>query len=160
MPEAKPTYESSEIERITRNLRTVREAAAPEARAAIRRAETHLVEALGGERLYDAPNLAVSSEPYFGYRIRTRHPDKRLGKSPTLVLSDRGQLTIAWRTQAGLGWRPVDNDELVAEDLPRILEVMELATRRHIDKASRRKARFENIRELADKVTFILGDHE
>jgi hypothetical protein len=158
MSEDSPEY--GEVGRVTTNLRVNRDASNVEAREAMRNLEGRLVAALGGERLLNTPNLATSNEPIYGYRIRSKEPDKTLswrGKQ-TLILSARGALEVAWRTRDGCGWRDAIDDELRAEDLARFLEVAQLAIERHLQKAERRTRRFQNVRELADKVNFILGD--
>jgi hypothetical protein len=145
---------------VTTNLRTNRDASNVEAREALRKLEAKLLGALNGERLLNSPNLATSNEPIYGYRIRTKEPDKPLGwrGKPTLILSARGGLDVAWRTREGTGWRNAIDEELRAEDLARFLEVAKLAIERHLQKAERRTRRFENVRALADKVQFILGE--
>jgi hypothetical protein len=161
VPEGRPEYgDQAEVARVTRNARVVREAANKEALEAIRKAERTLMMALDGERLLQTPNLATANAPIYGYRIRCREPDKSLGwrGRPTLVLSAKGALHMVWRSREGSGWRDALDEELRGEDLARVLEVIELATDRHLQKAERRTRRFDNIRSLADKVQFILGE--
>jgi len=151
-----------ELARVTANAKANRTAANDYGRAAIRKAIGALEKALDGERLYNTPNLGVANEPIYGYLIRSRRTDARLraGQSPALMLSDRGTLAMAWRSDEGFGWRDATEEDYRAEDLPRVLETIALATERHIDKAKRRSRRFLNIVELSDKVTFILGDDQ
>ena len=161
MPEQKPEYgPQAELARVTTNLRTVRDGANTESREAIRRAERELLRALGGERLLNAPNLANANTPVYGYRIRSKEADRELSwrGRPTLILSAQGQLDMAWRNRDGSGWRQAVDEDFRGEDLAQVLEVIELAVDRHLKKAERRTRRFQNIRNLADKVTFILGE--
>lgn len=151
----------AELGRVTRNMVTSREAAIDEACVAIRQIERALGKALGGERLLESPNLASANAPVYGYRLRTKEPDRPLRYSeltPTLILSDAGTLRMAWRSDDGVGWREAVDEDLRGADLARLLEILELAMQRHMAKAERRRRRFENIRALADKVTFILGE--
>lgn len=165
MSEPRAPYGSrdpAELRRVTTNVRTLRDAANQEAREAMRALEEALVRALDGERLLETPNLATSNEPIFGYRIRSKEADTplRYGPMPTLILDATGRLVMAWRTRDGIGWRAALDEDLRGEDLQRLLEVFEVAVDRHMARAEHRSRRFSRIRELADKVTFLLGGDE
>ena len=166
MPENRAPYgkkrDPAELGRMTRNMVCLRDAANLEAREAMRAIETAIGRALDGERLLETPNLGTTYEPFYGYRIRSKRGDAALGHDgrPVLVLTDGGKLVMAWKADKGHGWRGATDEDLRGEDLARVLEVLELAIDRHLAKAERRCRRFENIRALADKVTFILGDEQ
>jgi hypothetical protein len=159
MSEPKPAYE--EAARVTRNMKTNREAANEESRRAVDLITVQMLSALGDERLLGTPNLGISMVPLYAYQIRSRAIDKELDRNgkESLVLSAEGRIEIAWRTETGLFMsRPATEMDYRAEDLPRILEVANLALKRHLEKAESRSKRFEEIRRLADKTTFILGE--
>jgi hypothetical protein len=160
---------------------SAREMAREDALTAIRHVEKALLEALGGEPLRGLVNLGLNTTPWYGARVRGSGAsvDGKFtwpatpGARDYLCLAVTGELVTArcvtspLRASDPAGGRgggyfllvekveasPVDNDDLVAEDLPGLLQTLRVVIPRHLEKAKATEASYLKISALAEKIT-------
>ena len=145
-------------------LRDARERARPACIAAVRKLEAALVEALGGEKLRGLPVLwpdpmqgnPTGAERYNAARARGKKNIERVlsEAKPVLVVSEDGHLKMAVAFAApnedvGPVERPVEDAELLAEDVEDVASAVEEVLRRHLVSLGQRTGRYQRFLDLA-----------
>jgi hypothetical protein len=146
----------------------VREEARESAVLAIRSLEDALVEALGGEKLLGLPNLASSKLPWRGARVRggagkrlsTQYFGKGGGWSrPVLCVEETGHVVLVSRSRSGeISTRQAMDDELIAEDVAHLAELLPTIIETHIKRAEARRETFARLRALSTRIKAATGD--
>jgi hypothetical protein len=134
-------------------LAAAREKARPECIAAVRALEAALLEALGGEALKGLPRLQNNPGVY-GAPVRGKHRDVELDERPTLVVAASGRLTMARLIEdsGDVEQRPVEDEELLAEDLEAVAQTFSVVLVRHLASVEKTTARYEGLSALAKKL--------
>ncbi len=154
----------------TRVLSTVRMRAREEAVTAMRRVERELIEALADDRLRGAPVLTPGrphrgpelrdgyrkrAERFRGLRVLKQRAHEELGDVEALVIGVDGRLLMARASEDGREAivRPAKDEDLRAEDLPALLEVVSIALERHAVLVEQRTDALLRIEDLARRIT-------
>jgi hypothetical protein len=149
-----------------RRLRASREAAAGSAVRVLRRIEDSVGAALAGESLRGMCNLAPrSATPLLAAHATAGDHDHGvdtflpLGGGEVLVVDKRGRFRLAWLVDGGRGWesRPVDDEDLSAEDLSAAVDAMHLVLERHLARVVRGISNYDEIACLAARIGEAIG---
>lgn len=130
----------------------------------LRELERRLQQALGGSQLRGLPRLLPPEAPSFvGARVRG---DDRFGIGsylprdgrPALVWTAAGALEWAWRTPAGVEHRPVQDEEIAAEDLEPAAVALRDALSIHVERTERTRADYLAVTDLVRRLDAALGE--
>ena len=123
--------------------------------AAIRSIEFKIQDLLGDQRLRGLPNLGTRENPFYGIRLI---PSKEQTVLPVdgrevLIMDSFGNLSVAkWKLTASVETRQVTDDELVMEDLPKLIHVLIDVLDRHTFLCDKRVDEITKIEHLARKL--------
>lgn len=144
-------------------LQKAQERARPACIAAVRKLESALVDALGGDKLKGLPLLDAdeTGKKFFGARARGKTIEGQLKDAPILIVSEDGSLHMA-SAKDHMGYRlwtslPADDSELLVEDVEHVTKAVSEVLLRHLAVVAQRTARFERMAELAKKLESALG---
>lgn len=140
-------------------LRESQERARPACVRAVRKLEAALVEALDGEKLRGLPMLYFSPDKrlrLFGARARGPEMDSRLpldGRS-VMVFGEDGRLRMALRDLVANCYRvrPVEDSELLYEDVEDAGRVVAALLRVHVDSVRGRSEKYRRFEAMAERL--------
>ena len=140
----------------TSGMKTARELADSEARAAIARVEKALVEALDGEAMRGLPELGGR---VFGLRVEVEASTfARLPRNRRVLILDRfGCLRAATLFPEGAHVEGPEEGEVVASTLDPYLRTVQRGIALHLESATKRTEAFTKIAALAAKIANALG---
>lgn len=141
------------------NLQSARADARKSAISAIRAVEQALLASLDGEKLRGLPEIATR---YRAARVRGKRIDLTLdheharGKEH-LVIGEDGKLSMARYEKFGVTWRPVQDDELLIEDVEAVAGAARAVLERHLETVAKTTRRYEELRALSDRIKRLLS---
>jgi hypothetical protein len=145
-------------------LAKVRGEARGEAVKTILALESRLREALAGGTLRGLLSLVHKDRrPLVGANVRSQSANRGIDDwlpkdgRHSLILTEKGELAIAWLTRDDWETRPVRADELVAQDLELFVQVVYKVLGRHLARTERTMAGYEATSLLAKKLAEAVG---
>lgn len=146
-----------------------RHGAKQDAIKAIRLIEGRLVEALAGEPLRGLPNLlpevGARHQQFYALQVRGKFADRPLPYDEAVVVLTR-EGRLCWATRESDGHLrpavrahlvPVEDDELMLEDLQLVAASVERALQAHLARVESTSERYRNVSALARRVSHALG---
>lgn len=127
---------------------------------AIRSMEQDMFTATEGVSLRGMPDLLSDGTRHcYGMRVRGKfnEPLPRDGRS-VLVINQRGLLCYATRVfTTAVDWRcrPVNDDEILTEDLESYVESIKIALGEHVRRIKKSGEKFERLEEFAKRIQVI-----
>jgi len=165
----------AEVRRAQSRLSSVRTSAREEAVSAIRSLEARLVETLAGEPLRGMPNLLPDAPKQF-YALQIRGRSNRYlsleGRAELVLLREAmvnsagEHVMLAWAVRdAGSPMRPfvsaivspVADEEFNAEDLARVIEVVQGALQAHLARIASTEVTYARADDLARRLKKVLA---
>jgi len=136
-----------------------REKAREKSVRAMRAIEKRVRQALQGDRLRGIPNIGTRALPMYAHRVtsaRNNAGKMPIGGREVLVVAADGSLNAGSLTPRGPVMRPVDDDELVFEDLEAYARVITDLLERHAALTAERADIASGTKTLAETILLTL----